>query len=85
MADASEAVTVSDLVRRLDPDRGAAFVLTQVLGLSYEETAAICECPPGTIRSRVARARSDLLALLQAADGQRDGRLGDRPGQSSSA
>jgi RNA polymerase sigma-70 factor, ECF subfamily len=39
-------------------------VLTQVLGLSYQEAADICECPVGTIRSRVARARADLLARL---------------------
>ena len=36
-------------------------VLTQVLGLSYAEAAEICGCPVGTIRSRVARARDDLL------------------------
>ena len=62
--DAGEEIGVADLVRQLDPDRRAAFVLTQMLGLSYEETAQVCECPVGTIRSRVARARSDLLALL---------------------
>src|SRR3712207_8964083 len=39
----------------------AAFVLTQVLGLSYAEAAQACEVPVGTIRSRVARARTDLL------------------------
>jgi RNA polymerase sigma-70 factor (ECF subfamily) len=35
-----------------------AFVLTQVLGLSYEEAAEVCECPIGTIRSRVAPGRA---------------------------
>ena len=39
-------------------------VLTQVLGLAYEEAATVCDCPIGTIRSRVARARADLVALL---------------------
>jgi RNA polymerase sigma-70 factor (ECF subfamily) len=34
--------------------------LTQVLGCSYAEAAAICGCPVGTIRSRIARARADL-------------------------
>ncbi len=52
------------LLRELDPDRRAAFVLTQLFRLSYRETATICECPPGTIRSRVARARADLIELL---------------------
>lgn len=50
----------------LDPDRRAAFVLTQVLGLSYVEAAEVCGCPIGTIRSRVARARDDLATALAA-------------------
>jgi RNA polymerase sigma-70 factor, ECF subfamily len=52
------------LLSALDPDRRAAFVLTQVLGCSYAETAEICGCPVGTIRSRVARARADLDEML---------------------
>jgi RNA polymerase sigma-70 factor (ECF subfamily) len=55
---------LDDLVRRLDRDRREAFVLTQVAGLSYAETALVCEVPIGTIRSRVARARADLLDQL---------------------
>jgi RNA polymerase sigma-70 factor, ECF subfamily len=39
-------------------------VLTQLLGCSYAEAAAVCDCPVGTIRSRVARAREDLDAML---------------------
>jgi RNA polymerase sigma-70 factor, ECF subfamily len=52
------------LLSALDPDRRAAFVLTQLLGYSYAEAAAVCGCPVGTIRSRVARAREDLDAML---------------------
>jgi RNA polymerase sigma-70 factor (ECF subfamily) len=59
---------VDALVAALDPDRRIAFVLTQVLGLSYEEAAAACGCPVGTIRSRVARARADLVAAVQRAE-----------------
>lgn len=51
-----------------DPDRREAFVLTQVAGLSYEEAAALLDCPIGTIRSRVARARADLAAEVRAAE-----------------
>ena len=52
-----------------------AFVATQVLGLSYAEAAEICDCPVGTIRSRVARARDELIAAL---DDEADGATSDR-------
>ncbi len=58
------SVDLDDLVVQLDPDRRAAFVLTQVVGLSYAEAAEVCAVPVGTIRSRVARARADLLETL---------------------
>ncbi len=51
-----------DLVRELDADRSEAFTLTQLLGLSYVEAAQVCGVPVGTIRSRVARARAELIA-----------------------
>jgi RNA polymerase sigma-70 factor (ECF subfamily) len=57
-----------DLVANLDPDRRAAFVLTQLIGLSYAEAAEVCGCAVGTIRSRVARARADLTVMLEAED-----------------
>jgi RNA polymerase sigma-70 factor (ECF subfamily) len=61
--DPTHQVEMSLLLAALEPDRRAAFVLTQMLGFSYEETARICECPIGTVRSRVARARDDLIRL----------------------
>jgi RNA polymerase sigma-70 factor (ECF subfamily) len=60
---ANVAVEVSDLISRLEPERREAYVLTQMLGLSYREAAAVCDCPPGTIHSRVARARVDLVSM----------------------
>ncbi len=60
----AEEVGVRDLLTRLDPDRRAAFVLTQLLQMTYDEAAAVCGCPTGTIRSRVARARDDLITLM---------------------
>ncbi|TNH30569.1 sigma-70 family RNA polymerase sigma factor [Micromonospora orduensis] len=54
----------TDLVRRLSAERRAAFVLTQLLGLSYAEAAAIEGVPVGTIRSRVARARDELVEAV---------------------
>ncbi|WP_370949596.1 sigma-70 family RNA polymerase sigma factor [Amycolatopsis sp. cg5] len=59
-----DLVVLNDLIKALDPDRQEAFVLTQELGLSYAEAAGVCGCPVGTIRSRVARARADLLTAM---------------------
>jgi RNA polymerase sigma-70 factor (ECF subfamily) len=58
---------LDDLVAALDTDRREAFVLTQVVGLTYDEAAAVCGCPVGTIRSRVARARADLVGMVARA------------------
>ncbi len=59
-----EDAGVSDLLARMDPDRREAFVLTQLLGLSYAEAAEVAGCAVGTIRSRVARGRADLIDSL---------------------
>ena len=72
--DAAGEVAVADLLARLDPDRRSAFVLTQVLGLPYAEAATVCGCPVGTIRSRVARAREDLIAMISAGEAASPGR-----------
>lgn len=63
---ASGKVELDMLVGSLDHDRREAFVLTQIIGLSYDEAAEVCRCPVGTIRSRVSRARADLVGLLAA-------------------
>jgi RNA polymerase sigma-70 factor, ECF subfamily len=60
----TEQVEVRELLAHLPLERRDAFVLTQVLGLSYEDAARTCNCPVGTIRSRVARARVDLIEAL---------------------
>ncbi|WP_422734150.1 sigma-70 family RNA polymerase sigma factor [Micromonospora sp. WMMD558] len=57
----------ADLLRRLPAERRGAFVLTQLLGLSYAEAAAVEGVPVGTIRSRVARARADLVEAVDEA------------------
>lgn len=61
-----ESVAVLDALSRLDPARRQAFVLTQLLGASYEEAAAAAGCPIGTVRSRVARARRELAGQWRA-------------------
>jgi RNA polymerase sigma-70 factor (ECF subfamily) len=64
--DPADEIGIRQLLSELEPERRAAFVLTQVIGLTYDEAAATCACPIGTIRSRVARARDDLINLLEA-------------------
>ena len=62
-SDPSGHIAMTVLIAALDADRREAFVLTQVFGMSYDEAATVCECAVGTIRSHVARARSDLIAM----------------------
>lgn len=54
------------LISGLEESRREAFLLTQFLGLSYADAAEVCRCPVGTIRSRVARARDDLMEAYRA-------------------
>jgi RNA polymerase sigma-70 factor (ECF subfamily) len=63
--DDSGRIDLDAVLEHLDDDRRAAFVLTQVLGLHYDEAAEVLGCPIGTVRSRVARARADLVASLR--------------------
>jgi RNA polymerase sigma-70 factor (ECF subfamily) len=65
--DPAHRLGAADLLARLGEDRKTAFVLTQVLGLSYAEAAAVEDVPVGTIRSRVARARDELVAAVAEA------------------
>jgi RNA polymerase sigma-70 factor, ECF subfamily len=69
LVDLSAAVAATELLKRLGATQREAFVLTQVLGLSYDEAAHTLGVPIGTIRSRVARARSELLADVQQRSG----------------
>ncbi|WP_439945459.1 sigma-70 family RNA polymerase sigma factor [Streptomyces sp. BBFR109] len=63
-----EGVALLDLVGNLSGERRVAFLLTQVVGLSYEEAAGRVGCPVGTVRSRVSRARAVLERLLREAE-----------------
>jgi RNA polymerase sigma-70 factor, ECF subfamily len=65
--DQAGLLAAADLLRGLPDDRRSAFVLTQVVGLSYDEAAEVEQIPVGTIRSRVARARAQLVEAVQAA------------------
>jgi RNA polymerase sigma-70 factor (ECF subfamily) len=63
-----EGLALLELLDTLDAPRREAFVLTQLLGLPYADAASAVGCPVGTVRSRVARARGDLITLLRNAE-----------------
>jgi RNA polymerase sigma-70 factor (ECF subfamily) len=49
--------TVNRAVAALPEDLRTAIILREIEGLSYEEIAAAMDCPVGTVRSRIFRAR----------------------------
>ena len=51
------AATVNRVVESLPEDLRTAIVLREIDGLSYEEIAQVMDCPIGTVRSRIFRAR----------------------------
>ena len=55
-------------LQQLPDEHREALVLVGAAGLSYEEAAEICGCALGTIKSRVNRARSRLLKIMDADD-----------------
>ncbi|MCE3029994.1 sigma-70 family RNA polymerase sigma factor [Streptomyces griseofuscus] len=63
-----DGIALLDLLETLPDERREAFLLTQVVGLSYEEAAGFTGCPIGTVRSRVSRARATLERVLREAE-----------------
>lgn len=63
-----DGLHVDDLQRaleRLSDERREALLLVGASGFSYEEAADVCGVPVGTMKSRVARGRAQLHALLE--------------------
>jgi len=50
---------------QLPDDQREVLILVGASGLSYEEAATVCDCRIGTIKSRVSRARAQLLRILE--------------------
>jgi RNA polymerase sigma-70 factor (ECF subfamily) len=49
--------SVENALRDLPDDLRVAITLRELDGLTYEEIAQVMECPVGTVRSRIFRAR----------------------------
>jgi RNA polymerase sigma-70 factor, ECF subfamily len=71
--DTPEALTLSDEIKTevakaiaaLPPDLRQAITLRELEGLSYEEIAEVMNCPIGTVRSRIFRAREAIDVVLK--------------------
>jgi RNA polymerase sigma-70 factor, ECF subfamily len=69
------AEVVNDTVASLPEELRTAITLREIEGLSYEEIATLMQCPIGTVRSRIFRARETisekLRPLVDAKEGKR--------------
>jgi len=69
------AAAVNSAIEDLSEDLRQAITLREIEGLSYEEIAELMNCPIGTVRSRIFRAREAialrLRPLLDTRDGER--------------
>lgn len=59
------AATVNDTIEHLPEELRSAITLREMDGLSYEEIAEIMDCPIGTVRSRIFRARESIAEKLK--------------------
>ncbi|HQU61872.1 MAG: RNA polymerase sigma factor RpoE [Nitrosomonas sp.] len=59
------AQTVNQTLEQLPEELRTAIVLREIEGLSYDEIAKIMECPIGTVRSRIFRAREAISEELR--------------------
>jgi RNA polymerase sigma-70 factor (ECF subfamily) len=71
------AAAVNAAIEALSEDLRQAITLREIEGLSYEEIAEVMNCPIGTVRSRIFRAREAIATRLRPLLDTRDGRVSD--------
>ena len=59
------AQTVNDAIAALPEELRTAITLRELEGLSYEDIANVMQCPIGTVRSRIFRARETIATKLR--------------------
>ncbi len=59
------ATTVNETMQALPEELRTAITLREIEGLSYEDIATIMNCPIGTVRSRIFRARETIAERLR--------------------
>lgn len=57
--------TVASAINMLNEEHRTVIVLRDIQGFSYEEIAKITNCPEGTVKSRINRARQALKIILE--------------------
>jgi RNA polymerase sigma-70 factor (ECF subfamily) len=67
------AATVNAAIDALSDELRQAITLREIEGLSYEEIADVMNCPIGTVRSRIFRAREAIASRLRPLLGTRAG------------
>jgi RNA polymerase sigma-70 factor (ECF subfamily) len=65
MASRQIAQTVNEAIEALPEDLRTAIVLREIEGMSYEDIASTMQCPIGTVRSRIFRAREAIASRLR--------------------
>ncbi len=73
MASKEIAAAVNSAIEALSEDLRQAITLREIEGLSYEEISDVMNCPIGTVRSRIFRAREAIAARLRPLLDTRDG------------
>jgi RNA polymerase sigma-70 factor (ECF subfamily) len=74
LASREVAQAVNAAIEALPEDLRQAIVLREIEGLAYEEIASVMNCPIGTVRSRIFRAREAIAQRLRPL-------LGTKPGE----
>jgi len=74
LASKQVAETVNQTLGELPEELKTAITLREIEGLSYEDIANIMNCPIGTVRSRIFRAREAIAAKLRPLLGTRQDR-----------
>lgn len=75
--DASRRTEVGAALASLSDTLRESFLLVEVLGLTYREAGEAAGAPEGTMKSRVFRAREQLVAWMQATDTPQRRRAGE--------
>ena len=73
LASKQNAAAVNSAMEALSEELRQAITLREIEGLSYEEIAELMDCPIGTVRSRIFRAREAIAQRLRPLLGTREG------------